>query len=100
MRLFLLRDFKKAWKALPALENELGTTIAFYAMRKNIRTVFAAKCKYLQNEETKGNIVTQVGTYTIVSLYWWFEVATGPEQLYIVLSMFERKEVPCLIPTK
>lgn len=97
VRLFLQKDFKKAWKSLPVLERELGTTIAFYAMRKNIRAVFEAKCKYLQNEETKESIVATVDSYTIVRLYWWFEVATGPEQLYLILAMFEKGEVPqCL----
>ena len=45
VRAFLLGSYKKAWAMLSMLERELGSTIAFYAMRKNIRRVFAEKCK-------------------------------------------------------
>lgn len=94
VKAFLLMQYPRAWKMLAILERELGTTIAFYAMRKNIRAVYEAKCKYLKNEDVKERLVTAVDTYTIIRLYWWFEVST-PEQLYILLAMYERGEVPC-----
>ena len=53
MRAFLLGRSKQAWRMLNLLEQEIGSTVAFYALRKSIRRVFADKCKYLKNEETK-----------------------------------------------
>ena len=95
VRAFLLGSYKKAWAMLSMLERELGSTIAFYAMRKNIRRVFAEKCKYLQNESIKDSIVEKVDGYTIILLYWLFETAVRPEPLYPILHMFERRQTPC-----
>ena len=95
VRAFLLGSYKKAWAMLSMLERELGSTIAFYAMRKYIRRVFAEKCMDLQNESIKDSIVEKVDGYTIILLYWLFETAVRPEQLYPILHMFERRQTPC-----
>lgn len=100
VRSFLCRDFKRAWRMLSILESELGTPIAFYAMRKNIRRIYEEKCKYLRNEDTREWIVSKVDGYTIILLYWWFEEATSPEQLYPILTMFERRQTPCSLSAK
>lgn len=92
---FLRKRFSSAWKMLSMLEADIGSTIAFYAMRKSIRAIFNAKCNYLRNEETKEYIVESVDVYTIILLYWLFESATSPEQLYPILLMFERRLIPC-----
>lgn len=96
VRAFLQRRFKYAWRLLASLEAELGTRVAFYAMRKNIRRVFQEKCKYMRNEETKDRVVEVVGGYDIITLYWLFETAQNPEQLYPILLLFERRLTPCL----
>lgn len=95
IRAFLLGNYKRAWAMLSVLERELGSLIAFYAMRKNVRRLFAEKCKYLQNESTKDSTVEKVDGYTIILMYWLFESATAPEQLYPILLMFERRQPPC-----
>lgn len=92
---FLRKHYSSAWKMLGILEADIGSTVAFYAMRKSIRSVFQAKCKYLRNEETTEYIVESVDVYTIILLYWLFESATSPEQLYPILLMFERRQIPC-----
>lgn len=97
VRAFLLGNYKQAWKMLSMLELELGSAVAFYAMRKNVRRVFSEKCKYLQNEDTREWLVEAVDGYTIVLLYWLFESAKSPEQLYPILLMFERRQIPCLL---
>lgn len=95
VRAFLLGNFKTAWRMLPMLEQEVGSTIAFYAMRKNIRKVFTEKNAFLRNEDTHNKLVEMVDGYTIVLLYWLFETATDPKQLYPLLQMFERRQPPC-----
>lgn len=95
VRAFLLKRFKNAWKMLSMLESEIGSTIAFYAMRKSIRRVFTEKCKYLQNEDTKEWLAENVDGYTIIRLYWLFESAKSPAQLYPILLMYERGQLPC-----
>lgn len=94
VRAFLLGQFKQAWRLLSSLEAELGSTVAFYAMRKNMRRVFEAKALYLQNEDTKEWLVEKVDGYTITLLYWLFESAKNPAQLYPLLLMFERRQTP------
>lgn len=95
VRAFLLGRFKQAWKLLSLLEFELGSTAAFYAMRKNTRRIFESKHRYLQNEDTKERLVEIVDGYSIVLLYWLFESAKSPRQLYPILLMFERRQPPC-----
>lgn len=95
MRAFLLGRYKQAWQLLSMLEAELGGTITFYALRKNIRRIFKEKSRYLQNESTRERLVEQVDGYTIILLYWLFESASDPAQLYPILLMFERRQPPC-----
>lgn len=92
---FLLGWHKQAWKMLAVLEQEVGSRIAFYAMRKYIRTVYEEKTKYLRNEETKEWIVTKVDGYTIIRMYTLFEQAASPEQLYPILSVFTEGRITC-----
>lgn len=92
---FLLGWHKQAWKMLTVLEQEVGSRIAFYAMRKYIRTVYEEKTKYLKNEETKEWIVTKVDGYTIIRMYTLFEQAANPEQLYPILSVFTEGRITC-----
>lgn len=95
MRAFLVGRYRQAWAMLSMLEREIGSTVAFYAMRKSIRRLFAEKCRYLQNESIKDTLVERVDGYTIILMYWLFEGATSPEQLYPILLMFERRQTPC-----
>lgn len=95
MHAFLLGRFKQAWKLLSILEREIGNTVAFYALRKSIRKIFQEKCKYLQNEDIKEHIVERVDGYTITLMYWLFESAKSPYQLWPILFMFERRQPPC-----
>lgn len=95
MRAFLFGRYKQAWAMLSMLEREIGSTVAFYALRKNIRKLFSEKCKYLQNETVTEKTVERVDGYTIILMYWLFETATSPDQLYPILLMFERRETPC-----
>jgi hypothetical protein len=97
---FLLGNYPRAWKALTALEFEIGTTVAFYALRKSIRHICEEKSKYLQNQETREWVVEKVDGYTILLLFWLFEEATGPAQLYLIFSMFERRQTPCSLRVK
>ena len=95
MRAFLFGKYKQAWAMLSMLEREIGSTVAFYALRKNIRRLFAEKCKYLKNESIKDRTVERVDGYTITLMYWLFEDAKSPDQLYPILLMFERRQPPC-----
>lgn len=89
MRSFLLGRFRQAWRQLSMLEEEIGQTVAFYAMRKNIRYLFQEKNKYLRNEDTAERLVETVDVYSIIYMYQLFESATNPAQLYPILLMFE-----------
>lgn len=95
VRAFLLYGGKRAWNMLSVLEKEIGSTVAFYAMRKSIRRILHDKELYLRNEDFKERVVERVDGYTIILLYWLFETATSPNQLYPILQMFERRQTPC-----
>lgn len=91
VRTFLLGRRDQAWKQLDILEANIGTTVAFYAIRKYVRHIFDAKCKYLQNISVKEKFIDRVSVYDITLLYWLFEEATNPYQLYPTLKLFERR---------
>lgn len=95
VRAFLLGRYKHAWRMLSTLETELGNAVTFYAMRKNVRHIFAEKSKYLKNEDTRERLAEMVDGYTILLLYWLFESAKSPNQLYPLLLQFERRQPPC-----
>lgn len=94
VRTFLTGRRDVAWKQLSMLENELGTSFAFYSMRKAVRKLFKSKAKWLRNETVKENYIDQVRYDDLIFLYWHFEVATSPYQLYPILKMFERRCPP------
>lgn len=95
VRAFLLGRFRLGWTLLSKLETEIGSTVSFYAIRKYLRRLLKEKEQYLQNEDVKERIVEQVDGYTLILLYWLFETATSPNQLYPILQMFERRQTPC-----
>lgn len=93
LRAFLLHQHRQAWRLLNMLEQEIGSVVAFYAMRKGIRRLFRDKQRYLHNEDTKERKIAEYSVYDIILLYWLFETAV-PEQLYPILYMFERRQPP------
>lgn len=92
VREFMVGRSAAAWKMLSMLEAELGSTVAFYAMRKATRRLFTAKTKYLQNQQVKERFIDRVSVYDITLLYWLFEEATDPYQLYPIMFMYERRQ--------
>lgn len=94
VRTFLTGKRSVAWTQLRILESEIGMTVAFYAMRKAVRRLFNSKAKYLRNQQVKERYISQVSIYDITRLYWLFEEATDPYQLYPILQMFERRQQP------
>lgn len=94
VRTFLTGKRSVAWTQLRILEGEIGMRVAFYAMRKAVRKLFNSKAKYLRNQPVKERFISQVSIYDITLLYWLFEEATDPNQLYPILQMFERRQQP------
>lgn len=91
VRTFLIGRRSVAWKQLGILESSIGNRVTFYAIRKYVRHLFDAKAKYLRNEEVKERFIDKVSVYDITLLYWLFEEATAPEQLYPIFYMYERR---------
>lgn len=91
VRSFLLGRFRQAWRQLSILEEEIGPTVAFYSMRKNIRHLLREKSKYLRNEDTGERLIENIDVYSLIYLYQLFETAASPLQLYPILLMFERR---------
>lgn len=94
VRTFLTGKRSVAWTQVRILEGEIGMTVAFYAMRKAVRRLFNSKVKYLKNQPVKESYISKVSIYDITLLYWLFEEATDPNQLYPILYMFERRQQP------
>lgn len=94
VRAFLTYNNRYKWKMLNQMETEIGTRVAFYAMRKSVRAIFREKRKYLNNESIKDRHISGYSTYDITLLYALFETATNPSQLYPILYMFERRQLP------
>lgn len=94
VRSFLIGRRSSAWKQLSILEANIGTVISFYAIRKYVRNLFSAKTKYLQNLPVKERFIDKVSVYDITLLYWLFEEASNPYQLYPIFYMFERRTLP------
>lgn len=92
VRTFLIGRRSIAWKQLSILESDLGTRIAFFAIRKAVRKLFAAKSNYLQNVSVKEQFIDRVSVYDITLLYWLFEEATNHYQLFPIFQMFERRQ--------
>lgn len=86
---------RQALRLFAALELEQGTTRAFYYMRKAIRNLLEQKTLYLQNQDVKSKSIADLSTYDIVRLYWLFETATSPQQLDVIIQMYERSTLPC-----
>lgn len=91
LRTFLTGRRDMAWKQLGILEANIGNRVAFYAVRKAVRHLFKAKSQYLQNQSVKEHYIDKVSVYDITLLYWLFEEATDPHQLYPIFLMFERR---------
>lgn len=94
VRTFLIGKRSVAWKQLGLLESEVGARIAFYAMRKAVRRLFNSKAKWLRNETVKEYYIDKVRYDDLIFLYWLFEEATSPYQLYPILQQFERRCPP------
>lgn len=91
---FLTKD-KNRWKKYCALEQELGISIAYYAIRKYIRKLFKEKDKYLNNKETTDKMVDKIDVYTIIHAYYLFSQSTDYHQLPALLSCIERRTTIC-----
>ncbi len=94
VRQFLIGKRNVAWKQLSILETEIGERMAFYSMRKAVRNLFKSKAKWLRNEAVKEKFIDRVRYDDIVFLYWHFEVAVSPYQLYPIMQLFERRCPP------
>lgn len=90
VKAFLLKD-KKRWDIFREYEYDLGTNIAFYAMRKYVRKLLNEKNKYLRNEDTKDRLVQEVDAFTINHAFYTFELANNPMQLIPVLHAIENR---------
>lgn len=93
-RAFLLED-KKAWDMLYAYEQELGTEIAFYALRKYLRKLLKDKNNYLTNNDYKDKSVEEIDAFSIIRLYTLFEEAKNYKQLVPILVQYQRKGGIC-----
>ena len=94
VRTLLTGSSRTMWRQLAMLESEVGTRVAFYAMRKAVRKLFKAKVNYLNNIDVKEHYIDQVSVYDLTFLYWLFEEATTPTQLYPVIFMYEGRRLP------
>ena len=94
VRAFLAHNDRYKWKLLNRIELEIGTEITFYAMRKALRKIFREKRKYLNNEDTSEWGIQNFSMYDVILLYALFETATNYNQLYPILNMFERRQLP------
>lgn len=94
VRTFLTGKRVVAWKQLSILETELGERMAFYSMRKAVRRLFNSKAKWLRNEEVKERYISEVRYDDLILLYWLFESASSPYQLYPIMQLYERRCPP------
>lgn len=94
VRTFLTGKRNVAWKQLSMLETEIGERMAFFSMRKAVRKLFKSKARWLRNETVKERYIDQVRYDDLIFLYWQFEAATSPYQLYPIMQMFERRCSP------
>lgn len=90
VRAFLLKD-KKRWELFHNYEYDLGTDIAFYAMRKYLRKLLEEKNKYLRNEDVKDKFVMDVDAFTINHAYLAFELANNPMQLLPIMHIIDTR---------
>lgn len=90
VRAFLTGDVK-AWNLFSIYEKELGTEIAFYAMRKYIRKLLKDKNAYLLNEEYKDKNVERIDAFAIMRAYKLFEEAESYKQLVPILMLYQTK---------
>lgn len=91
---FLTENYRMAWSQVRQLEDEIGLTMAFYAMRKATRKLFRAKAKWLRNEQVDVYGIEDIPYDNLVRLYWLFETAASPHQLYIILKLYEGRHYP------
>lgn len=81
---FMLRD-RQRWNYLYKLELELGTSYAYYALRKQATKWLEEKSKYLNNEDTKNREINHVDGAFICYAYCCFINSNNPNDLYMVM---------------
>lgn len=88
---FTERD-KQRWEMFNLFEQELGTRMAFYTLRKYVKKLLSEKALYMNNEKYTDRNVTAIDAYSIIYAHKLFQEATNPNQLFIIMSMIERRQ--------
>lgn len=83
-RAFMSKD-RQRWNLLYKLELELGTSFAYYALRKQAMTWLEEKGNYLNNEDTKNRDIGNVDGAFICYAYVCFMNSNNPNDLYMVM---------------
>lgn len=92
---FMLKD-KWRWKKLDALEKDLGTRYAYYAMRKQSVQWLSDKASYLHNEDTKNRHISEVDASFISYAYICFANSKNYNELTAVMYDIDNRSTAAL----
>lgn len=81
---FMVKD-RDRWSLLERLEQELGTSYCYYALKKQSVKWFEDKCKYLSNEDVKNYNIRKVDAPFITYAYVCFSNSRNVNELYTVM---------------
>lgn len=87
---FLTKD-KQRWYKFDRLTHELGDTIAYYALRKQVTMLLRDKNKYLHNVDVKSTLVTRVDAPYICYVYTLFANSSSPSDLRGLMYCIENR---------
>lgn len=88
---FILRD-RYRWKKYDALVSELGTSYAYYSMRKYTERLIADKNRYLMNEETELRSIDKLNAPGVCLAYTIFHT-TKVSELDLCMYLLDNKEI-------
>lgn len=90
MNSFLLQE-KQRWSLLNKLVQNLGSSYAYNALYKYVKTLLNQKAKYLNNEDVELRVIKRIDAPSICYAYTIFSISRNHNQLYGIFQVIDNR---------